>query len=330
MVRFGSVAVRARNGSSSSVFLLHSVQCNREVPFQFRFLAMVLMVPVPVSVPWKTVPAVEVSDGRSSNICNHTTILRVCSSSTAAWSLHCVNSTSNTFHNGFMTSGASKNKTSRGNKRAGFVKGGFGKRALVLLLVSRNTKGHSSLTHPVVWKTVFLSPTENRWFWRKSAKILTAHSTHKNYLFCSSDPRNRRKWRNGGCHPGKMTGCQKHRFDNPDFANPRKNRMGQERKRHININKFFRRLPGRGGGVSRPGGGGLPTGGQGSKVYVLCAEPKEHKRFRPGSRPGGIGFPAGRIGDRGDREIVYVPNVYVPFPAPNGTKRGIHKRDIHE
>ena len=63
-------------------------------------------------------------------------------------------------------------------------------------------------------------------------------------------------------------------------------------------------------------GGGLPTGGQGSKVYVLCVEPKEDKRFRPGTRPGGIGYPAGRIGDRGDREIVYVPNVYVPFPAP--------------
>ena len=50
---------------------------------------------------------------------------------------------------------------------------------------------------------------------------------------------------------------------------------------------------------------GLPTGGQGSKVYVLCAEPKEYKHFHP----------AGRIGDRGDREILYVPNVYVPFPA---------------
>ena len=72
-----------------------------------------------------------------------------------------------------------------------------------------------------------------------------------------------------------------------------------------------------GGGSPDRVGGGLPTGGQGSKVYVLCAEPKEHKRFRPGARPGGIGFPAGRIGDRGDREIVYVPNVYVPFPAPN-------------
>ena len=61
---------------------------------------------------------------------------------------------------------------------------------------------------------------------------------------------------------------------------------------------------------------GLPTGGQRSKVYVLCAEPKEHKHFRPGTRPGGFGYPAGRIGDRGDRENVYVRNVYVPFPAP--------------
>ena len=49
---------------------------------------------------------------------------------------------------------------------------------------------------------------------------------------------------------------------------------------------------------------------------MLCAEPKEYRRFRPGTRPGGVGFPAGRIGDRSDREIVYVPNVYVPFPAP--------------
>ena len=29
---------------------------------------------------------------------------------------------------------------------------------------------------------------------------------------------------------------------------------------------------------------------------------------------GRIGQPAGRIGDRGDQQIVYVPNVYVPFP----------------
>ena len=34
-----------------------------------------------------------------------------------------------------------------------------------------------------------------------------------------------------------------------------------------------------GGVVSRPGG-------QGSNVYVLCAEPKEHEHFRPSTRPG--------------------------------------------
>ena len=52
------------------------------------------------------------------------------------------------------------------------------------------------------------------------------------------------------------------------------------------------------------GGGGLPTGwpgvsrpgGQGSKVYVLCAEPKEHKHFRLGTRPGGSGTrPGGSV-----------------------------------
>ena len=76
--------------------------------------------------------------------------------------------------------------------------------------------------------------------------------------------------------------------------------------------------------IARLGGGspdrvarGLPTGCQGSKVYVLCAEPKEHKHFRPRTRLGGLGYPAGRIGDRRDREIVFVPNVYVPFPAPS-------------
>ena len=55
--------------------------------------------------------------------------------------------------------------------------------------------------------------------------------------------------------------------------------------------------------TARAGGGspdrvarGLPTGGQGSKVYVLCAEPKEHKHFRPGTRPGGSGTrPGGSV-----------------------------------
>ena len=57
--------------------------------------------------------------------------------------------------------------------------------------------------------------------------------------------------------------------------------------------------------------GGLPTGGQGSKG--LCAVCRTQ-----GTETFSSGYPAGRIGDRGDREIVYVPNVYVPFPAPNG------------
>ena len=41
---------------------------------------------------------------------------------------------------------------------------------------------------------------------------------------------------------------------------------------------------------------GLPTGGQGSKVYVLHAEPKEHKHFRPGTQPGGsVTRPGGSV-----------------------------------
>ena len=57
----------------------------------------------------------------------------------------------------------------------------------------------------------------------------------------------------------------------PHFAARQNN---QERKRHININKFFP-VTARVGGVSPDRvAGGLPTGGQGSRVYVLCAEPQ--------------------------------------------------------
>ena len=56
-------------------------------------------------------------------------------------------------------------------------------------------------------------------------------------------------------------------------------RESQERKRHININTFLRWLPGWGGSPDRVARG-LPTGGQGSKVYVPCAEPKDiNKHF---------------------------------------------------
>ena len=55
--------------------------------------------------------------------------------------------------------------------------------------------------------------------------------------------------------------------------------------------------------TARVGGGspdrvarGFPTGDQGSKVYVLCAEPKEYKHFRPGARPGVSGArPGGSV-----------------------------------
>ena len=94
----------------------------------------------------------------------------------------------------------------------------------------------------------------------------------------------------------------------------------QERKRHINIKQIFPVTARVGGGSPDRVARGLPTGGQGSQVYVLCAEPKEYKHFRPGARPGGYRVPAGRIGDRGDREIVYVPNVYVPFPGAITTR----------
>ena len=58
---------------------------------------------------------------------------------------------------------------------------------------------------------------------------------------------------------------------------------------HVNQHLFARKMhcnlsPDR---VAR----GLPTGGQGSKVYVLCAEPKKYKHFRPGTRPGGYRVP---------------------------------------
>ena len=91
--------------------------------------------------------------------------------------------------------------------------------------------------------------------------------------------------------------------------------------------------------TAQAGGGGLPTGwggvsrpvARGQKFMCCVWNPREHKRFRPGTRPGGIGFPAGRIGDRGDREIVYVPNVDVSFPAPNrsGKQQVMNPIDAH-
>ena len=72
----------------------------------------------------------------------------------------------------------------------------------------------------------------------------------------------------------------------------------------INITKLSGDCPGGEGGLPTgwPGGSpdrvarGLPTGGQRSKVYVLCVAPKEHKHFRPCTRPGGSGTrPGGSV-----------------------------------
>ena len=78
--------------------------------------------------------------------------------------------------------------------------------------------------------------------------------------------------------------------------------------------------------TARAGGGGLPTGwgggvsrpvARGQKFMCCVRNPRNINVFVrvPGREA------AGRIGDRGDRETIYVPNVYVPFPAPIRRKR---------
>ena len=71
----------------------------------------------------------------------------------------------------------------------------------------------SGLSKRSFWKTVFLSPAENRWFWRKMGKFWYYILTSKRRDFAPQTPENNE---NGECHPGKMTVCQKHHFDNLD------------------------------------------------------------------------------------------------------------------
>ena len=60
--------------------------------------------------------------------------------------------------------------------------------------------------------------------------------------------------------------------------------------------------------------------------FMCCVRnPRKTNVFvRVPSREDGV-YPARRIGDRGDREIVYVPIVYVPFPAPRERSRFAEK-----
>ena len=48
---------------------------------------------------------------------------------------------------------------------------------------------------------------------------------------------------------------------------------------------------------------------RGQKFMCCVRNPRNINNF--------VRVPGERIGDRGDGEIVYVPNVYVPFPAPS-------------
>ena len=84
-----------------------------------------------------------------------------------------------------------------------------------------------------------------------------------------------------------------------------------------------------GGGLPTGWGGGspdrvargLPTGGQGSKVYVLCAELKEHKHFGPGTRPGGSGTrPGGSV--TGVTEKLFMCQVFMCLFRPLETDLG--------
>ena len=68
----------------------------------------------------------------------------------------------------------------------------------------------------------------------------------------------------------------------------------QERKRHININKFFRRLPGPGGSHDRVGGGVSRPVARGQKFMCCVGNPRNINVFvrvpgreESGSRPGG-------------------------------------------
>ena len=187
---------------------------------------------------------------------------------------------------------------------------------LVVRMPARSTNPNSCSTGPALWEFFKKSA-----YYREKGPGVQGKRWPK-YRYCFSCLKVR-----GGSLPSK---CQVHLPPKNTSCGPRNStprrcqktprnsglcNSGKEKAhKHKQIFTVTARV---GGGSPNRVARGLPTGGQGSKVYVLCAAPKEHKHFRPGTRPGGFGYPVGRIGDRGDREIVYVPNVYAPFLAPS-------------
>ena len=67
-----------------------------------------------------------------------------------------------------------------------------------------------------VVKTVFLSPTENRWFWRKMAKMTIYILPTKTRGCAPHSPETDEKDENGGCPSDKTRVYQKQSFRHPD------------------------------------------------------------------------------------------------------------------
>ena len=137
----------------------------------------------------------------------------------------------------------------------------------------------------------------------------------KTPAYCGSNPRFETS---GPANSSTKMAYWKSRFQPAAFlrsvfwATKRFSHPGKEKAhKHKQIFPVIARV---GGGLRR-GGQGSPDRWPGSKVYVLCAEPKEHKHW-------GSGYPAVRIGDRGDREIVYVPKIELLMCLFRPLKRG--------
>ena len=78
------------------------------------------------------------------------------------------------------------------------------------------TQEVSGLSKRSFWKTVVLSPAKTGGFdenWRKFRYCILPTKTRD---FAPRTPEIDENDENGGCHPSKMTVCQKHRFDNPE------------------------------------------------------------------------------------------------------------------
>ena len=83
------------------------------------------------------------------------------------------------------------------------------------LVSGKKESVRSGLSKRSFWKTVVLPLPKTGGFdekWRKSDIAFY----HKNKDFSPQTPKIDENDENGGCHPDKMTVCQKHRFDNPE------------------------------------------------------------------------------------------------------------------